>query len=43
MEFGPGPGGLGTRVRWQVPTAGRPALRDCGTEGGPDLAWPARP
>jgi len=49
MEFGPGPGGLGTRVRWQVPTAGRPALKDWGTEGlragptSPGLPAPDRP
>jgi signal transduction histidine kinase len=28
MEFGPGPGGLGTRVRWRVPTEIRPPSPD---------------
>ena len=28
LEFSPGPGGVGTRVRWRVPTDVRPAPPD---------------
>jgi len=35
MEFGPGPGGLGTRVRWQVPTAAGGAPTDWGAGPAP--------
>ncbi|WP_045878799.1 GAF domain-containing sensor histidine kinase [Pseudofrankia sp. DC12] len=40
MEFGPGPGGVGTRVRWQVPTAARPAPADWATSPTPPPGLP---
>jgi signal transduction histidine kinase len=41
MEFGPGPGGLGTRVRWHVPTqAGRGAQDWGATPTPPGLPRP---
>ncbi|MBL7489575.1 MULTISPECIES: GAF domain-containing sensor histidine kinase [unclassified Frankia] len=40
MEFGPGPGGVGTRVRWQVPTAERPAPADWASSSTPPPGLP---
>ena len=40
MEFGPGPGGVGTRVRWQVPTAVRPAPADWASGSTPPPGLP---